>query len=310
MLEQLGLGPRSRVLEIGTGTGYNAAIADVLVGPEGSVTSIDIQPDVVEEARARLEMEGHGRVDVRAGDGWDGVADRAPFDAIELTVGAEDISPRWAAQLRDGGTLVLPLWLRAGIQVSIAFRKDGTRFASDSIVRCGFMRMQGEHRGQSSAVKVGNAVALFDGPEPTERISTLLADAPARVDTVAEPPPGWFERVALEEREAVPLTIFEEGSWIDRRGLFDPAAGSLAVVSGNKLLCYGSDSAAELVRERLSRARPFDVTQVSVTAEPTSATASSGDLVRGAWVIERPSFTFDLAEPSAGAGQGGDTDPR
>ncbi len=209
MLEQLDIEAGCSVLEIGTGTGYNAALLDVLVGGDGSVSSVDIQSDVVEEARGNLERTGHGRVHLQAGDGWEGWAKAAPFDAIELTVGAEDISPRWVEQLRENGTLVLPLWLRAGIQVSIALRKEGSGLRSGSIIRCGFMRMQGAHRGRSSAVKVGSSVALFDYPELAEAVSQLLASSP-RAEPIEEPPPGWFDRVALQEDEALPLTLFEE----------------------------------------------------------------------------------------------------
>jgi protein-L-isoaspartate(D-aspartate) O-methyltransferase len=295
MLEQLGVAPGSRVLEIGTGTGYNAALLDVLVGEDGSVSSVDIQPDVVEEARGNLQRTGHGRLHLRIGDGWEGWAAAAPFDAIELTVGAEDISPHWVEQLRENGTLVLPLWLRAGIQLSIAFRKEGSGLRSGSIVPCGFMRLQGAHAGRSSAVKVGSSVALFDHPELGEAVSELLASSP-RAEPIEEPPSGWFDRVALQEEETLPLTLFEEGTWIDRRGVFDAAGESLAVVSEKEILSYGSGRASERLRELLTTAEPFDLTELSIEALPTE---QAGTFAAGGWMIERPSFTFFLLGRSA-----------
>jgi protein-L-isoaspartate(D-aspartate) O-methyltransferase len=234
-------------------------------------------------------------VRLHAGDGWEGWAAAAPFDAIELTVGAEDISPRWVEQLRDNGTLVLPLWLRAGIQLSIAFRKEGSRLRSASIVPCGFMRLRGAHAGRSSAVKVGSSVALFDHPELSEAVSELLASSP-RAEPIEEPPPGWFDRVALQEEETLPLTIFEEGTWIDRRGVFDPAGESLAVVSEKEILSYGSGRASERLRELLTAAEPFELTERSIEALPTG---EAGPFAGDGWRIERRSFTFLVREDPA-----------
>ena len=109
MLEQLGLEPGHRVLELGAGTGYNAALMAHLVGDSGAVTTIDLDEDVVDGARAHLASAGFDRVRVALGDGALGYPDAAPFDRIILTVGAWDISPAWREQLRRDGRLVLPL---------------------------------------------------------------------------------------------------------------------------------------------------------------------------------------------------------
>src|SRR5689334_11061507 len=103
MLEALQLEPGSRVLEIGAGTGYNAALLHHLVGPSGHVTSIDNQPAVVDDAREHLRIAGHSDVRVVAGDGHAGVAAAAPFDRIIATASVRDIPTAWRDQLRDGG---------------------------------------------------------------------------------------------------------------------------------------------------------------------------------------------------------------
>src|SRR3984885_8820433 len=95
MLEQLGIAPGQRVLEIGTGTGYNAALMSYLVGPHGSVVSVDIDADLVEKARASLVAAGYPGVLLRCGDGGFGAPDYAPYDRIIVTAGAWDLAPQW-----------------------------------------------------------------------------------------------------------------------------------------------------------------------------------------------------------------------
>src|SRR5262249_17070828 len=124
MLEQLDIAPGMRVLEIGAGTGYNAALLGRLVGDSGTVTSIDLDPPVVAEAREHLRAAGVANVRVGAGDGWLGAPLDDPFDRIIATVGVWEVSPHWFDQLRPGGVLVLPLWLRPGVQVSVALVRD------------------------------------------------------------------------------------------------------------------------------------------------------------------------------------------
>src|SRR5689334_12849024 len=99
MLEQLALEPGLRVLEIGAGTGYNAALMAHIVGEMGQVVTVDIDEDLVEDAREHLRATGFEQVQVVCADGGYGYPELAPFDRIILTVGAPDITPAWWAQL-------------------------------------------------------------------------------------------------------------------------------------------------------------------------------------------------------------------
>ncbi|WP_462202871.1 class I SAM-dependent methyltransferase, partial [Frankia sp. CcWB3] len=123
MLGQLDPQPGDRVLEIGAGTGYNAALLAELVGDGGSVTTIDIHPDVT-------------------GDGAIGDADHAPYDKIIVTVGPWDLPPAWFDQLAPGGTLVVPLHWR-GQARSVAFSRQDTHLRAESSQLCGFIPMIG-----------------------------------------------------------------------------------------------------------------------------------------------------------------------
>src|SRR5881409_720853 len=100
MLEQLQLEPGHRVLEIGAGTGYNAALMAHIVGKSGQVVTVDIDEDIVESARQHLAAAGFERVQVVRADGASGYSEAAPYDRIILTVSAGDITPAWREQLK------------------------------------------------------------------------------------------------------------------------------------------------------------------------------------------------------------------
>ena len=119
MLAQLDLGPGHRVLEIGAGTGYNAALMARLVGPQGRVVAVDIDSDLVEGADLHLAAAGVSDVELVCADGALGHPPGAPYDRIVLTVGSGVVRPEWIAQLAPGGRLLLPLALR-GTQLSVA----------------------------------------------------------------------------------------------------------------------------------------------------------------------------------------------
>src|SRR5499427_8074372 len=105
MTEQLGVRPEHRVLEIGTGSGYQAAVLSRLAA---QVVSIERYRTLAETARARLAALGYNNVEVRVGDGLAGLPDDAPFDRIIVTAAAETIPQQLVEQLTAAGVMVLP----------------------------------------------------------------------------------------------------------------------------------------------------------------------------------------------------------
>jgi protein-L-isoaspartate(D-aspartate) O-methyltransferase len=154
MLEQLGLAPGHRVLEVGAGTGYNAALMTHLVGESGSVVTVDIDADMVARAQANLAAAGYLNVTVVCGDGAFGVPGYAPYDRVIVTAGAWDLAPGWLAELGPGGRIVLPLSVR-GIQLCLALEREAGHWRSRSACRCGFIRMAGVFASPELFVPVG-----------------------------------------------------------------------------------------------------------------------------------------------------------
>jgi protein-L-isoaspartate(D-aspartate) O-methyltransferase len=142
MLEQLDLAPGHRVLEIGAGSGYNAALIAHIVGEASQVISVDIDDDLVHSARTHLATAGFERVRAARADGGFGYPEAAPYDRIILTVGAADVVPAWVEQLKPDGRLVLPLSI-VQMQHSIAFERSSNYLISRSLRDCGFMKLRG-----------------------------------------------------------------------------------------------------------------------------------------------------------------------
>jgi protein-L-isoaspartate(D-aspartate) O-methyltransferase len=191
MLDQLTLAPGQRVLEIGAGTGYNAALMRHIVGPSGAVVSVDIEADLADRAREHLASAGYPDVTVVAADGADGYPPGAPYDRVIATVGVSDLAPAWLDQAGAGARIVVPLDVR-GSQLAVAFGRSGSggHWVSRSIAPCGFMRMRGSLAGPERAVVLqpGLSVMLPDGLTLADGHEV---DGAALAAFMAEPPAGF-----------------------------------------------------------------------------------------------------------------------
>jgi len=121
MTEQLGVQPEHRVLEVGTGSGYQAAVLSRLAR---EVVSVERFRTLAETARARLQALGYRNVEVVVGDGLAGVPERAPFDRIIVTAAAEKVPDALTDELAEGGVMILPLGPHSGAQRLVKLTKN------------------------------------------------------------------------------------------------------------------------------------------------------------------------------------------
>jgi protein-L-isoaspartate(D-aspartate) O-methyltransferase len=112
--------PGDKVLEVGTGSGYQAAVLAELTD---KVFTIELLPELARQAAARLQALGYGRVRVKCGDGYQGWPEEAPFDAILVTAAAARVPEALKKQLATGGRLVIPLGPPGGPQTLVRWRK-------------------------------------------------------------------------------------------------------------------------------------------------------------------------------------------
>jgi protein-L-isoaspartate(D-aspartate) O-methyltransferase len=288
MLGQLDVARGQRVLEVGAGTGYDAAILGLLVGAEGSVTSIDIDDDIVADARAHLDAAGMGpQVEVRVGDGWLGAPDRAPFDRIIVTVGVADLAPAWLSQLAPAGRLVAPLWLRAGLQLSLAFVPTATGARAVGAVPCGFMRLRGPNAVMPGHVVLDGGWATSADDPGSAEVALLRRLHAELVDTGPAPraPAGWFARLALHG--AAVRTWTTGAGTATRDGWLDAGEPSLALVGGGRLWTAGGSGATVRLLTFLADAAPLDLRTLVI-----DAVAPGAPVPPAAAVVVRPSFTY------------------
>lgn len=145
MVEALELRPGHKVLEVGGGSGYHAAIAAELVSPGGHVFTVERIEELAESARGNIERTGYsGSVTVVHSDGSAGLPGEAPFDRIFVACGAPSVPGPLKEQLRDGGIMLVPVGGRM-YQDLVKVRRTGGSYTSSSLGGCVFVPLIGEH---------------------------------------------------------------------------------------------------------------------------------------------------------------------
>jgi protein-L-isoaspartate(D-aspartate) O-methyltransferase len=139
MLELLNVAPTDRVLEIGTGSGYNAALLAELA-PEGTVVSVEIEADLMDSARLALNEHGYRRVVLVHADKLGEI--QRPFDRIVVTARSNDIEANWWRLLAPGGRIVVPLDIGYGGERAIGFVRTGDRLQSVGSYACAFVELR------------------------------------------------------------------------------------------------------------------------------------------------------------------------
>jgi len=151
MTEALKLGPMFKVLEIGTGSGYQAAVCAEIAE---EVYTIEILEELAETAKERLKKLGYGNVFVKAADGYFGWKEKGPFDAIIVTCAAGFVPPPLIEQLKPNGGMILPLGSPYGVQTLVLITKDDKgKVRSKELIPCIFVPMIGQMDKAKSSPK-------------------------------------------------------------------------------------------------------------------------------------------------------------
>ena len=291
MLDALRLERGQRVLEIGAGTGYNAAVLAEIVG-DGVVT-IDIDPEIASEAREHLRSAGYPHVRVEAGDGWLGWSDTAPYARIELTASTADLSPHWVDQLEEGGLIVLPLRLRANAQAMAALRKRGRVLESVRVFAGGFMWLRGLGGTGDPTREIGGWNVTTSREVDAERVAEILRQSPTVqvVDALS-----WSELAifALTERDS--FTLARKGGSSFAQGLLGDDGIAVVEWSGSiiaprmLLTSFGAASAGMRLRDRLEAVRGKPFHGLRITAVPSGDEPAPGDVV-----FRQEHYTFSVS---------------
>ena len=148
MLDLLQINPDHRVFELGTGSGWNAALIGQLVGPGGHVESLEIIPEVARRAASTIRSLGISNVHVVEGDGAAGYPDAAPYDRAIFTAGTFDLPRHFYQQIREEGLLLVVIKTPGGGDNLFLLRKAGDHFESLESMICGFVQLRGSYEFQ------------------------------------------------------------------------------------------------------------------------------------------------------------------
>jgi protein-L-isoaspartate(D-aspartate) O-methyltransferase len=149
MSELLHLRSDSRVLEVGTGSGYQAAILAEIVQ---AVYTVEIVPELCQAARERLARLGYDRVQVLCGDGYLGWPECAPYDAIIVTCAPDHIPQPLVDQLVDGGRMVIPVGPSGAFQTLWLVQRKGAEILSSQIMGVAFVPLTGKHERRALTI--------------------------------------------------------------------------------------------------------------------------------------------------------------
>lgn len=274
-LEQADVRSGMNVLEIGSG-GYNAALISEIVGRTGSVTTVDIDADVVDRARAGLARAGYEHVNVVLADAENGVAQHAPYDRIIVTVGAWDIPPAWLDQLTPDGRIVVPLRF-AAITRLIAFdRVAGSPTLTASNYRLGsFVPMQGDGAATEKLIAVTPDVGLR-----IDQNSTFTFDVPALRKALNTNPVQSWSGTPFDMPDELELYLLTSGPELPMmhaaQAAVDQGVVDRTVRNGTPALVRGGTIAYRIKRENPETASGYET---GVVAHGPEAEQVGGELL-------------------------------
>ena len=244
MLNLLKLEPGHKVLELGAGSGWNAALMGHIVGASGHVYSMEIIPEVAKTAAENIARFGINNVSIIEGDAGDGYELKSPFDRIIFTAGTFDLPRNLYHQIKEGGLLLVVIKNEGGGDILFLLQNQGECFESLDSAPCRFVDVTGKY-----SLDRLDSIYLEDLPEWTQLQTKEISRTPfwwgfKGVDAIWRTMPIRFF-LSINE----PLFQTFQTSKIDKVknffGIWDKENQSLAIAKDNQIITYGNPQARE-----------------------------------------------------------------
>jgi protein-L-isoaspartate(D-aspartate) O-methyltransferase len=296
MLDLLQLQPGQTVLELGAGSGWNAALIAQLVGPSGHVYSLEIIPEMARAAEAALSRSGITNVSVIATDGGEGHAPGAPYDRATFTAGTYDLPHHYYEQIKDGGLLLVVIKNTGGGDNLFLLRKAHDHFESLQSMACGFVQLTGKYK--------------VDSLDPIE-LEALPEWAELQHQEIGKTPFWWsgkgyddFTWRTLGIRSFLGITepLFRafktaketsDGLRNDQYfGLWDKEEKSLVLAKDDSLISYGNPNARDRLLQHVRRW--VELGMPTAASFALQVYRSNQSLAAGAkeWIVKRNESQF------------------
>lgn len=246
MLKLLELEPGQKVLEIGAGSGWNAALLGRLVGDEGQVVSLELIPELARSAQQTIAEHGPNNVRIIAGDGGDGFASSGPYDRVVFTAGSPDLSRSFYEQVKPGGLLLVVFKIPGGGDNLCLLRRCGNGFKSELSMPSGFVMMQG-NRGVDSVqnLQIDESDWRRLGDEPVARRPFWWGGKGKGAFALRTQGIRSFLSIVESEAFCSHEILDPSGDLAPGFGLWLKKEGSLAVAYDDALTSYGNRAAEE-----------------------------------------------------------------
>ncbi|MEM7531908.1 MAG: methyltransferase domain-containing protein [Chloroflexota bacterium] len=298
MLELLTLKSGMRVLEIGAGSGYNAALMAELVSDPSLITTIDLNERLISTTKKQLANAGYEQINIYAQDGFDGFKANAPYDCIVATVGCADLSPYWFEQLSSDGFLLIPLSHGSIVQCPLTQIKKNDNGGTGKIVQySNFMPIRGDQFSQnlwafSTEEEEGRFVSHLQTTEVNAEYPLFhgLKDFPNHASGLPE---AWTGRVEFHYFVA----LHRQDTLTCGKGLGLGGHSNCVIMGHDKILLYGDNSEIlyqeleQIYQQWISLGKPqMNDYELEFMPLSTSTNEQKLNLEPNTWVIDRKFF--------------------